>query len=63
MHLVQSDKLFVLQEMETNIDSVYAVGDIAQFPLFIADDALVNIQHWQMAHQHGENSLLFLCIY
>jgi len=42
--------------METNIDSVYAVGDIAQFPLFIADDASVNIQHWQMAHQHGESS-------
>jgi len=44
--------------METNIDSVYAIGDIAQFPLFIADNASVNIQHWQMAHQHGDNSSL-----
>lgn len=43
--------------METNIDSVYAIGDIAEFPLFTADNALVNIQHWQMAHQHGNYSL------
>jgi len=44
------------QQMETNIDSVYAIGDVAQFPLFIADNASVNIQHWQMAHQHGNTS-------
>jgi len=44
--------------METSIDSVYAIGDIAQFPLFIADDASVNIQHWQMAHQHGDKTSL-----
>jgi len=42
--------------METNVDSVYAIGDIAQFPLFVSDDASVNIQHWQMAHQHGDES-------
>jgi len=41
--------------METSIDSVYAIGDVAQFPLFIAGDASVNIQHWQMAHQHGDD--------
>jgi len=45
------------QQMETNVDSVYAIGDVAQFPLFIADDASVNIQHWQMAHQHGVMTL------
>jgi len=39
--------------MMTNLDDVYAIGDIAQFPLFIANDDSVNIQHWQMAHQHG----------
>lgn len=43
--------------MESNVDSVYAVGDIAEFPLCAADDASVNIQHWQMAHQHGNVSL------
>jgi len=46
--------------METSIDSVYAVGDIAQFPLFSANDASVNIQHWQMAQQHGSDSLKLL---
>ena len=55
--LARNDDDDVLQEMETSIDSVYAIGDIAQFPLFIADDAAVNIQHWQMAHQHGTKDL------
>jgi len=49
--------------METNIDSVYAVGDVAEFPLFAAADASVNIQHWQMAHQHGDVSVLHLSKY
>ena len=49
--------------METNIDSVYAIGDMAEFPLFTADDASVNIQHWQMAHQHGDVSLYDLSNY
>ena len=44
--------------METNVNSVYAIGDIVQFPLFFVDDASVNIQHWQMAHQHGEHVCL-----
>jgi len=53
--IFQSRELFsCLQQMETNIDSVYAIGDMAQFPLFVADNASVNIQHWQMAHQHGD---------
>jgi NADPH-dependent 2,4-dienoyl-CoA reductase/sulfur reductase-like enzyme/nitrite reductase/ring-hydroxylating ferredoxin subunit len=50
-----SERGFVVvdKNMKTNLDDVYAIGDIAQFPLFIANDDSVNIQHWQMAHQHG----------
>ncbi|KAK6968220.1 apoptosis-inducing factor 3-like isoform X1 [Biomphalaria glabrata] len=43
----------VNKNMKTNIEDVYAAGDIVEFPLFTADDQQVNIQHWQMAHQHG----------
>jgi NADPH-dependent 2,4-dienoyl-CoA reductase/sulfur reductase-like enzyme len=50
-----SERGFVVvnKHMETNKDGVYAIGDIAQFPLFIANNESVNIQHWQMAEQHG----------
>ena len=39
--------------MQTSVEGVYAVGDAVEFPLFMMNDKLVNIQHWQMAHQHG----------
>lgn len=48
----------VNKQMETNAAGVYAVGDITQFPLFMAGDQSVNIQHWQMAHQQGRIAAL-----
>ncbi|CAL1545244.1 unnamed protein product [Lymnaea stagnalis] len=44
----------VNKNMRTNLPDIYAAGDIVEFPLFTADDQHVNIQHWQMAHQHGK---------
>uniref|UniRef100_A0A0B7BB79 FAD/NAD(P)-binding domain-containing protein n=1 Tax=Arion vulgaris TaxID=1028688 RepID=A0A0B7BB79_9EUPU len=41
------------KHMHTNVPDVYAAGDIVEFPLFTVDNQHVNIQHWQMAHQHG----------
>ena len=40
--------------MKTNKDGVYAIGDITQFPLAMAKDSIVNIQHYQMAQQQGD---------
>lgn len=45
--------------MRTNCADIYAVGDIASFPLF--DDEgercqLVSIGHWQMALHHGRTA-------
>ena len=42
--------------MKTNVEGVYATGDIVEFPLFIADDQQANVQHWQMAHAHGKTA-------
>nr|CAB3220714.1 apoptosis-inducing factor 3-like [Phallusia mammillata] len=39
--------------MQTKVPNVYAVGDVALFPLAMKDGELSNIQHWQMAHAHG----------
>jgi len=57
-----SDRGFVNvnKYMQTSVPGVYAVGDITQFPLFMAEDASVNIQHWQMANQQGRVAALNL---
>ena len=39
--------------MKTNKENIFAAGDIVTFPLFIAGDEQANVQHWQMAHTHG----------
>ncbi|XP_059141402.1 apoptosis-inducing factor 3-like isoform X1 [Physella acuta] len=44
----------VNKNMRTNIPDIYAAGDIVEFPLFIANNQQANVQHWQMAHQHGK---------
>ena len=38
---------------------VYAAGDIARFPLPLIGDS-TSIGHWQLAHNHGHQTLLFL---
>ncbi|CAL4157356.1 unnamed protein product, partial [Meganyctiphanes norvegica] len=43
----------VNEYMETNIPDVYCGGDIASFPLFLQENNLVNIGHWQV--HLGEN--------
>ncbi|CAC5382000.1 AIFM3 [Mytilus coruscus] len=46
------------KNMKTNVDGIYAAGDIVEFPLFTAGDQQVNVQHWQMAHAHGKAAAL-----
>ena len=48
----------VTKHMKTNIDDIYAAGDIVEFPLFTAEDQQVNVQHWQMANAHGKAAAL-----
>ncbi len=43
----------MFQNMKTSVDNIFAAGDIAQFPMFLCGDQQINIQHWQMAHAHG----------
>ena len=40
--------------MQTNVEGVYAGGDVVTFPLLQRGNKKVNIPHWQMAHVHGE---------
>ena len=40
--------------MQTNVDGVFAGGDVVMFPFLPRNNKKVNIPHWQMAHVHGE---------
>ncbi|GFR86765.1 apoptosis-inducing factor 3-like protein [Elysia marginata] len=53
LNLTDRGYVSVDKNMRTNIKDVYAAGDITVFPLASVSDESVNIQHWQMAHQHG----------
>lgn len=44
--------------MKTNQSGVFAAGDIVEFPLFLNSNQQSNVQHWQMAHQHG----VYVCV-
>ncbi|XP_050934425.1 apoptosis-inducing factor 3, partial [Lates calcarifer] len=44
--------------MRTNIPNVYCGGDVATFPLAMANNKRVNIGHWQMAQAHGRIAAL-----
>ena len=48
--------------MKTNAAGVFAAGDIVEFPLFLNDDQQSNVQHWQMAHQHGQCTMARLAL-
>lgn len=39
---------------KTNIDNVFAAGDCTSFPLFLNNDQLTSIGHYQMALATGE---------
>uniref|UniRef100_A0A667YK60 AIF family member 3 n=1 Tax=Myripristis murdjan TaxID=586833 RepID=A0A667YK60_9TELE len=44
--------------MQTNVDGVFAGGDVVMFPFPQRSNKKVNIPHWQMAHVHGRVAAL-----
>ncbi|XP_036359117.1 apoptosis-inducing factor 3 isoform X1 [Octopus sinensis] len=48
----------VNEYMQTNVEGIYAAGDITEFPLFLRSNEGSNVQHWQMAHAQGKNAAL-----
>ncbi|XP_037115172.1 apoptosis-inducing factor 3 isoform X2 [Syngnathus acus] len=43
---------------KTNVDGVFAGGDVVTFPFPPRNNKKVNIPHWQMAHVHGRVAAL-----
>lgn len=57
------------QMMQTNVEGVFAGGDVVTFPLALRGNKKVNIPHWQTAHVHGKHQVqkaslfLHICIH
>ena len=53
--------IIVNECMKTNVDNIFAIGDIAKFPLDLPsfEEAVqINVGHWQIAHAHGKCAAL-----
>ncbi|XP_012522450.1 apoptosis-inducing factor 3 isoform X3 [Monomorium pharaonis] len=51
----------VNKHLRTNVENVYAGGDIAYAPLYESHDILAAIGHYSLAHYHGKIAALNIC--
>ncbi|XP_011880093.1 PREDICTED: apoptosis-inducing factor 3 isoform X2 [Vollenhovia emeryi] len=51
----------VNKHLRTNVENVYAGGDIAYAPIYGSDDKLAAIGHYSLAHYHGKIAALNIC--
>uniref|UniRef100_A0A9J7Y5D8 AIF family member 3 n=1 Tax=Cyprinus carpio carpio TaxID=630221 RepID=A0A9J7Y5D8_CYPCA len=58
VHMDSKGFIPVNKTMQTNIDGVFAGGDMVTYPLALRSNKKVNIPHWQMAHVHGRVAAL-----
>uniref|UniRef100_A0A3Q2CUK4 AIF family member 3 n=1 Tax=Cyprinodon variegatus TaxID=28743 RepID=A0A3Q2CUK4_CYPVA len=58
IHLDSKGFISVNKMMQTNVDGVFAGGDVVTFPFPPRNNKKVNIPHWQMAHVHGRVAAL-----
>ncbi|XP_026101049.1 apoptosis-inducing factor 3-like isoform X1 [Carassius auratus] len=58
VHVDSKGFITVNKLMQTNIDGVFAGGDVVTYPLALRCNKKVNIPHWQMAHVHGRVAAL-----
>uniref|UniRef100_A0A4W6GB92 AIF family member 3 n=1 Tax=Lates calcarifer TaxID=8187 RepID=A0A4W6GB92_LATCA len=58
LHMDSKGFITVNKMMQTNVDGVFAGGDVVMFPFPPRNNKKVNIPHWQMAHVHGRVAAL-----
>uniref|UniRef100_A0A3Q3JGE9 Rieske domain-containing protein n=1 Tax=Monopterus albus TaxID=43700 RepID=A0A3Q3JGE9_MONAL len=58
IHMDSKGFITVNKMMQTNVDGVFAGGDVVMFPFPPRNNKKVNIPHWQMAHVHGRVAAL-----
>lgn len=50
-----------MQYLRTNVENVYAGGDIAYAPIYGSDSVSAAIGHYSLAHYHGKIAALNIC--
>ncbi|CAK6966607.1 apoptosis-inducing factor 3 isoform X2 [Scomber scombrus] len=58
LHMDSKGFITVNKAMQTNVDGVFAGGDMVTFPFPPRNNKKVNIPQWQMAHVHGRVAAL-----
>ncbi|XP_062398650.1 apoptosis-inducing factor 3 isoform X1 [Sardina pilchardus] len=58
VHMDSKGFIPVNKTLQTNVEGVFAGGDVVTFPLYLRNNKKVNIPHWQMAHVHGRVAAL-----
>ncbi|XP_043526107.1 apoptosis-inducing factor 3-like isoform X2 [Frieseomelitta varia] len=61
IEMLQDGSIVVDKYLKTNVENVYAGGDIAYAPLFGSDDISAAIGHYPLAHYHGKIAALNIC--
>ncbi|XP_011055207.1 PREDICTED: apoptosis-inducing factor 3-like [Acromyrmex echinatior] len=51
----------VNKHLRTNVENIYAGGDIAYAPIYGSDDTFAAIGHYALAHYHGKIAALNIC--
>ncbi|KAG5331925.1 AIFM3 factor, partial [Acromyrmex charruanus] len=51
----------VNEYLRTNVENIYAGGDIAYAPIYGSDDTFAAIGHYALAHYHGKIAALNIC--
>ncbi|XP_053986033.1 apoptosis-inducing factor 3 isoform X2 [Hylaeus volcanicus] len=61
IEMLQDGSVIVNKHLKTNVENVYAGGDIAYAPLFDSDSTSAAIGHYSLAHYHGKIAALNIC--
>ncbi|KZC13355.1 Apoptosis-inducing factor 3 [Dufourea novaeangliae] len=61
IQMLEDGSIIVDKHLKTNVENVYAGGDIAYAPLFGSDSTTAAIGHYPLAHYHGKIAALNIC--
>ncbi|XP_011630678.1 apoptosis-inducing factor 3 isoform X2 [Pogonomyrmex barbatus] len=61
VQMKDNGSISVNKYLRTNVENIYAGGDIAYAPIFGSDDTLAAIGHFSLAHYHGKVAALNIC--
>ncbi|XP_076293975.1 apoptosis-inducing factor 3 isoform X2 [Lasioglossum baleicum] len=61
IEMLEDGSIKVDKYLKTNVENVYAGGDIAYAPLFGSDSISAAVGHYPLAHYHGKIAALNIC--